>query len=258
MGRHGDRTASGGSRRGGGGETGDGTAQGVAIPLIAAALVCLLATSGVWLFQGIGDTPKRDSTPIGLNVPTEPVAPPTEPASSAPASPGTASPTSSPNAPSRSPSPSARPSRPASPSPVRTTQAPAPRPPSTTAVPVPPPPPPPPTTNAPPPATRANNIEAVRAGWGTIRLTVSVDNPHTTSLDWRLTLTNLRDAEIIDTASDNDRIVEFTDNGAVGTSPLEAHRDVELTFWLVYYETLPASLDFTLDGKPYSVPVRRR
>ncbi len=72
LGRHRDRMADSGTggRADGRLERGDGTTGGVALPLLAAALVCLLATSGVWLFSNTGEDEKRNDTTIGLNVPT--------------------------------------------------------------------------------------------------------------------------------------------------------------------------------------------
>lgn len=122
MGRHGDH-APGGIRR----RRGDGTAGGVALPLIVAAVVCLLATSGVWLFSGGDKGHKNDKTPIGLNVPTT-LAPEPEPTATADADPtGSPEPSASASA-SKNPTKAPTSAKPTTKPPATTTSAPPPRP----------------------------------------------------------------------------------------------------------------------------------
>ncbi|NUU20882.1 MAG: hypothetical protein HOV68_05110 [Streptomycetaceae bacterium] len=145
----------------------------MALPLIAAALVCLLATSGVWLFSGKGDKPKKKTEAIGLNVPTQVFEQPPDAESSAPASPSPVPSRSPAKSPAKSPSASKSPS----PSPSKTTS----RPPSSSA----PPPAPPP----PPQANPADITVRMFDGWNRTS-TISIANRTNLPLNsWTLTIT---------------------------------------------------------------------
>lgn len=148
------------------------------IPLIVAALVCLLATSGVWLITADKDTDGRDSTPIGLNVPTTAPVPggTAEPGPSG----GKAMPQDKPT--SASPTPSA------TPTPSKSTTKPATSAPPSSAAPPPSSTPPPPTSAPPQPKDYAVSGKASSSRWtDTVTLTISVVNPHQSPLGpWQI------------------------------------------------------------------------
>ncbi|UGQ09954.1 hypothetical protein LO772_24075 [Yinghuangia sp. ASG 101] len=171
----------------------------MALPLLAAALVCLLATSGVWLFSNTGGDDKNNDTAIGLNVPTAGVnVPPNRPAENMTGSKrsGSAAPSGSATGPTAV---SASPSKPGvkSPTPAgssATSQAP-PRPdaptgqaPAPTTGPASPSAPPPPAPSPPPTVSAAG--EATKS-WGITKLTVTVTYPPGAPYEeWVLTATD--------------------------------------------------------------------
>lgn len=190
MGRHGDHAAGERTRRG------DKKAGGVVIPLAAAVLVCLLATSGVWLMTAEKDGDERDTTPIGLNVPTE--APGTNAT-------GTDGPTAGakgmqgekPNPSSASPTASATGSK--TPTPSKSTTKPATSAPPSSA----PPPsssaPPPPKTTAPPQPKEyavAASATTSQGGWRT-ELTITVTNANPMPLGvWKIVIQDVNWARV--------------------------------------------------------------
>ncbi|WP_436773995.1 hypothetical protein [Yinghuangia sp. YIM S09857] len=184
MGRHGDRAAEDSA------PGGDKKARGVVIPLVAAVLVCLLATSGVWLITAEDGGDARDTTPIGLNVPTDaPRADATDTDGPPAGGKGIQGGQEDPSA-SASVSPSAS----KTPAPSKTTKKPATSAPPSSAAPPPPssaPPPPPPPTSAPPQKEYAVSANAERGRWQTT-LTITVQNPNATPRGpWSLTLNDV-------------------------------------------------------------------
>jgi hypothetical protein len=126
----------------------DGTTRGIVLPLVTAALVCLLATTGVLLFRGSGDDHRAAPGPVGLDV--------RAPTGSSDLSPVTVEPTASATA-------SARPTRTATASASASASASTTRPPASTA---------PPATSAPPatpprPPVNPKEVQVrVVADWG--------------------------------------------------------------------------------------------
>ncbi|MET7301850.1 hypothetical protein [Embleya sp. NPDC005575] len=157
----------------------DNTARGIVIPLAVVALVCLLLTSGVFLFSGSDDDKGRHrSLPNDLNLPLPAPAYPLP--GTAPASPGattstTASPTRSAG---RSPSASASATASTGPTAARTTA-----PPRSTAPPV---PPPPATTG---PKDISVDATVTDSGWGADGTVIITNRTARPLPAWDLTLT---------------------------------------------------------------------
>ncbi|MFF7243925.1 hypothetical protein ACFZBU_08505 [Embleya sp. NPDC008237] len=157
----------------------DDTARGIVIPLAVVALVCLLLTSGVFLFSGSDDDKSRHrSLPNDLNLPLPAPAYPLPGIGSA--SPGattstTASPTKSAG---RSPSASASATASTGPTAPRTTA-----PPATTTPPV---PPPPATTG---PKDISVDAKVTDSGWGADGTVVITNRTARPLPAWDLTLT---------------------------------------------------------------------
>ncbi|GAA4985828.1 hypothetical protein GCM10023205_65390 [Yinghuangia aomiensis] len=236
MGRHGDRAADGGTsgRRG----RGDGTAQGVALPLVIAAVVCLLATSGVWLFRG-GDSGK-DKTPIGLNVPSVTVSQP-EPTQV----PGTA--TGSPSA-----APETTGTASASAKPTKTTAAPTTKPPSTTAKP-PTSAPPPPTTAPPKPYAASGSASYDR--WNDyVTLTVTVSNPNSAPLgQWTVGVGGSRVSGAW--MQSGPPGAQGTRKGATGSGPVAGGTSFRLVFVVEYQRNRPSSITVDVNGATTNIDV---
>ncbi|MDI2132355.1 hypothetical protein [Yinghuangia seranimata] len=215
MGRHGDGTAEG-ARPAGRGRN-DGTAGGVALPLIAAAVVCLLLTSGVWLFSGSrGGDKNKHREPIGLNVPS--MAPPTEPTLSG--IPTTALPSTT----TVSASPTK--SKPPTTSKAPTTAKPTTKAPTTSA----PPPPPPP-----PPSASASDL-GVQSGHGT--LTITNNNQTAPMNSWALTVTLSGDQFFYyftrskGTGFSADTNGDGTVGSAASTRPLGPGESIEIEYYV--------------------------
>lgn len=236
MGRHGDRAADGGtsSRRG----RGDGTAQGVALPLVIAAVVCLLATSGVWLFRG-GDSGK-DKTPIGLNVPSVAASQPDP--TPVPAT-GTGSPSAAPET-TATASASAKP--------TKTTAAPTTKPPSTTAKP--PTSAPPPPTTAPPKPYAASGSASYDPWKRSIELTVTVSNPNNAPLgQWTVGVSGSRVSDAwMDSGPPG---AQGTPKGAKGSGPVAGGTSFRLVFIVKYQRNPPSSLTVAINGATTNVTV---
>lgn len=210
----------------------------MALPLVIAAVVCLLATSGVWLFRG-GDSGK-DKTPIGLNVPTV-VAPQPEP-TPAPATDGT----------SPSATPEATETATASASAKPTTKAPTTKPPSTTAKP-PSSAPPPATTAAPKPYAASVSAEAGRYG-GVVTITVTVSNPNNVPLGpWTIRLSGRRLSSLQLISSPPG--VQGSDEGAEGTGPVAGGGSVRLLFTMRFRGDPPPTLKVDFNGTSSDVDI---
>ncbi|WTW94534.1 hypothetical protein OG216_14570 [Streptomycetaceae bacterium NBC_01309] len=226
------------------------------IPLAAAVLVCLLATSGVWLMTAEKDDSERDTTPIGLNVPTQ--APGTNatgtdgPTAAGKGmqgekpNPSSASPTASATG-SKTPTPSKSTTKPATSAPPSSTP-----PPSSSA-----PPPPPPTTSAPPQPKEyaVSGAAEWRRGSGT-RLTITVKNPNATPLGaWVL---EIDDDDLIGAnVQDPPASVQISEDGTSATSGgLNGGTSVTITFRLYFWQR-PSTITYTFAGTSYEVPVTR-
>lgn len=268
LGRHGDRIADSGTDRPGGrpggrtagrAERGDGTAGGVALPLLAAALVCLLATSGVWLFANTGGDDSKNDTPIGLNVPTGGVNVPPNTAGSAsitgPRASGSAAPSASatgPTAVSVSPSQAGVKSS----APPQSSNAPQP--------PQPPQPPPgqdpappssPPSASAPPPAAppppEISPAGDATKSWGSVKLTVTVTYPPgALRKEWVLATPDNSWG-----CDDHGSRVADCDGrqGARGSGEAPREGQVQITFTIY---GAGDSVSYTFNGAPYTVAVR--
>ncbi|MCF2532841.1 hypothetical protein [Yinghuangia soli] len=218
------------------------------MPLAAAAVVCLLATSGVWLFSGSGeDKPTR---PIGLDVPVTVPAP--DMSSRIPATPdtGAASPTGASASPTAVPTTAAprtsapRPTTKPPTQPPATTRPPSPTVPATTA-------PPPPVPYAVTGAASGNRSREV------LTLTVSVANPNTVPLArWSLVL-EVGDGWVYDWESSNRSLARASYGGAESQGQqMGGQQQVQLTFWIEYDRSdWPSSISYTFNGARTTVPV---
>ncbi|MEU8135264.1 hypothetical protein [Streptodolium elevatio] len=229
------------------------------IPLAAAVLVCLLATSGVWLITAEKGDDEREATPIGLNVPTE--APGTNgTAADDPTAGGrgiqgekpnqsSAGPTASATG-SKSPTSSKSPTKPATSAPPSS----APPPPSSSA---PPPPPPPPTTSAPPKPKEyavTGSTTSTDFGWSTtVFVTVRVDNPGTTpQKPWRLSVEApdgnfLRPSRV--------QGVDFDEWNVAVHETWQRPGAVEITFRIAFWDEVPASITYIFNDVRATVAV---
>ncbi|MGA4543776.1 hypothetical protein ACPA54_27685 [Uniformispora flossi] len=205
----------------------------MALPLVIAAVVCLLATSGVWLFRG-GDSGK-DKTPIGLNVPSVTVSQP--------------EPTQVPATDAASPSTTATAA--ASSSAKPTTKAPTTKPPSTTAK---PPTSAPPVTTAPPKPYAASSSAFARDN-GFVAVTVTVSNPNNVPLGtWTVRLSGRRmsDAQLISGPPD----ARGSDTGAAGTGPVAGGSSFRLLFTMRFRgDTPPSTMRIEINGTASDVSI---
>ncbi|OPC83213.1 hypothetical protein B4N89_21765 [Embleya scabrispora] len=160
----------------------DDTARGIVIPLAAVAIVCLLLTSGVFLFAGLGDSDRADG-PVSLDrnlplpapafpLPGTAAASPGAGTATAPGPPTTASATRSAT---RSPSASASANPGASATATRSSAPPA------------PPVPPPPATTG--PADMSVDATVTDSGWGADGTVVITNRTPRPLPAWDLTLT---------------------------------------------------------------------
>ncbi|HSA51789.1 MAG TPA: hypothetical protein VLH10_16965 [Yinghuangia sp.] len=230
--------------------------------MLAAALVCLLATSGVWLFSSTGGEAKQNDTAIGLNVPTGGVDIPMNTSSegmTGPSPSGAASPTASASGTKgRTTSPTASKSESKSPT-ATTSSAPPPPPPPSQAPPPPPAPLPSTPTPSAPPGKYESSVNAVESDWYKVTFTIDIQSPQNPPTEgWNVSLVSLPNRAKVTCSSSRTEVATCSDSrksaNSIGPMPTGT---VRVTFTIDYnWRSAPDEVSYSFNGVTTTVSVR--